>query len=80
MRLVLQVHFFFQHYPSEAVNKLINEFKGNYHQFFMGWGFFDDALLSVAHSVDNSLKPINLLQPAKKDFRNLQSFPYFYRR
>ncbi len=68
---------FFQHYPSEAVNKLINEFKGNYHQFFMGWGFFDDALLSVAHSVDNSLKPINLLQPAKKISETYNHFPIF---
>lgn len=68
---------FFQHYPSEAVNKLISEFKGNYHQFFMGWGFFDDALLSVAHSVCNSLKSINLLKPSQKISEKHNQYPIF---
>jgi len=57
---------FFQHYPSESVNKLIAEFKDNFHQFFMGWGFFDDALLSIAHTVNNSEKNINLFKPSQK--------------
>ena len=44
---------FFQHYPSKSINRLISEFKGNYHQHFMGWGFFDDALMSISHTVKN---------------------------
>ena len=46
--------FFYQHYPSEKVNQLIAELKLNFHQIFMGWGFFDDALLSIAHTCENS--------------------------
>jgi len=68
---------FFQHYPSESVNKLIAEFKGNFHQFFMGWGFFDDALLSIAHTVENSYKPVNLLKPENKISPDFNQFPIF---
>ncbi|MDC3188720.1 DUF115 domain-containing protein [Pseudoalteromonas elyakovii] len=68
---------FFQHYPSESVNKLIAEFKGNFHQFFMGWGFFDDALLSIAHTVENSHKPVNLLKPENKISPDFNQFPIF---
>ncbi|MCZ2721211.1 DUF115 domain-containing protein [Marinomonas sp. 15G1-11] len=68
---------FFQHYPSEAVNKLIAEFKGNFHQFFMGWGFFDDALLSIAHTVNNTQKNINLLKPTEKIADTYSHYPIF---
>lgn len=68
---------FFQHYPSKAVNKLIAEFKQNYHQFFMGWGFFDDALLSIAHTVKNMSKSIKLLNTEHKISKNISEFPIF---
>ncbi|GAA79454.1 hypothetical protein P20495_1955 [Pseudoalteromonas sp. BSi20495] len=68
---------FFQHYPSEAVNKLIAEFKDNFHQFFMGWGFFDDALLSIAHTLNNSQKSINLLKPSQKIVEKYNHYPIF---
>lgn len=68
---------FFQHYPSQAVNKLISEFKGNFHQFFMGWGFFDDALLSIAHTVENTHKNFNILNPNNDPDKSVSDFPIF---
>lgn len=68
---------FFQHYPSQAVNRLIAEFKGNFHQFFMGWGFFDDALLSIAHTVENSHKAINLLNTECRAGSGFERYPIF---
>ncbi|NMP32892.1 motility associated factor glycosyltransferase family protein [Thalassotalea sp. M1531] len=43
--------FFYQHYPSVDMDRMIQEVKHNFHQFFMGWGFFDDAVMSIAHTV-----------------------------
>lgn len=54
--------YFYQHYPSKKVNNLIAEIRLNFHQFFMGWGFFDDALLSIAHTVKNTEKNISVIK------------------
>ncbi|WP_372766423.1 6-hydroxymethylpterin diphosphokinase MptE-like protein [Pseudoalteromonas sp.] len=53
--------YFYQHYPSEEINRLIAELKLNFHQIFMGWGFFDDALLSIAHTCENATKQFSLI-------------------
>ncbi len=53
--------WFYQHYPSETVNKWINEFKVNFHQFFTGFGFFDDALMGIAHTLGNVDNGMNLM-------------------
>lgn len=53
--------WFYQHYPSINVNKWINEFKTNYHQFFAGFGFFDDALMGIAHTLKNLEQGLPLL-------------------
>jgi len=45
--------WFYQHYPSFSVNKWIAEFKTNFHQFFAGFGFLDDAIMGVAHTLGN---------------------------
>ena len=68
---------FFQHYPSKAVNRLISEFKGNYHQHFMGWGFFDDALMSISHTVKNVETSFSLLNHKKSIEQPYPDFPIF---
>lgn len=68
---------FYQHYPSQLMNELLNEFKTNFHRFFMGWGFFDDALLSIAHTVQNLTKPVSILNPKKSNQSKLLDFPVF---
>ena len=68
--------FFYQHYPSQSVGKLIEEFKTNFNQFFMGWGFFDDALMSVAHSVKLMKKPVSMIKNEKQRHQ-FSDFPIF---
>ncbi|MCF2859363.1 DUF115 domain-containing protein [Pseudoalteromonas sp. SMS1] len=68
---------FYQHYPSKLMNELIKEFKTNFHRFFMGWGFFDDALLSIAHTVQNFKKPVSILNPKTKGVGPELNFPVF---
>lgn len=41
------------HYRSDAVNKLVGQIAREMYFISMGWGFFDDNLFSLAHSVDN---------------------------
>lgn len=53
--------WFYQHYPSVTVNNWINQFKVNFHQFFTGFGFFDDALMGVAHTLGNVDNGLNLM-------------------
>jgi hypothetical protein len=69
--------FFYQHYPSRAMQRLTTEIKSNFHQFFMGWGFFDDALMSMAHTIGVMEKSPNLLK-AKPDLeQTVKDFPIF---
>lgn len=43
--------FFYSHYASANVDSIITAIKQKYHQFAMGFGFFDDALMGVSHTV-----------------------------
>ncbi|MCH2089543.1 MAG: DUF115 domain-containing protein [Pseudoalteromonas sp.] len=67
--------WFYQHYPSLEVNKLIAEFKKNYHQFFAGFGFFDDALLGIAHTLGNIENSVPLLKNHGVIDENLHKLP-----
>ena len=69
--------FFYLHYKSPAVQRLINEIKNNFHQFFMGWGFFDDALMSMAHSIGVIEKSPRILKHKPPLKRVVKDFPIF---
>ena len=69
--------WFYQHYPSSFMNKWIEEFKVNYHQFFTGFGFFDDALMGIAHTLGNLDNGLNLINSEHKLSRDIESFPIF---
>ncbi|MEQ2353327.1 motility associated factor glycosyltransferase family protein [Pseudoalteromonas piscicida] len=58
--------WFYQHYPSVEVNKWIAEFKKNYHQFFAGFGFFDDAMIGIANSLGNVKNNCNFMFSANE--------------
>ncbi|WP_259337900.1 6-hydroxymethylpterin diphosphokinase MptE-like protein [Colwellia sp. RSH04] len=69
--------FFYLHYKSRSVANLISKIKNNFHQFFMGWGFFDDALMSVAHSIGVAEKNPNMLDLSVKLPKSIEQFPIF---
>lgn len=45
--------FPFWHYPSEKIFNLIYRFSSDYYLFTMGWGFFDDNMIALSHSISN---------------------------
>lgn len=69
--------YFYQHYPSKKVNDLIAEIRLNFHQFFMGWGFYDDALLSIAHTVKNTEKDISVIARDLHVPEDIADYPIF---
>ncbi|MAD02035.1 MAG: hypothetical protein CMK65_00210 [Pseudoalteromonas sp.] len=54
----------YQHYPSDELTKIIQKFSSEFHLMSVGWGFFDDAVISIAHDYANAEKGIPFL---KKD-------------
>jgi len=68
---------FFQHYPSPAMDKAIRQIIDNYHEYFMGWGFFDDALISIAHTIGNAKKNLPFIDLTKRKNNQYSDFPVF---
>mgnify|MGYP000548379680 CR=1 FL=1 len=69
--------FFYLHYKSQSIANLVQKIKDNFHQFFMGWGFVDDALMSVAHSLGVAEKNPNMLDQSVKLPKPVEQFPIF---
>lgn len=46
--------FCYQHYPSEEINRSIKSFFENFYQLQLGFGFYDDAITGLAHSIRNA--------------------------
>ncbi|WP_337116860.1 MULTISPECIES: motility associated factor glycosyltransferase family protein [unclassified Pseudoalteromonas] len=67
--------WFYQHYPSQKMNKWIDEFKTNFHQFFTGFGFFDDAMMGIAHTLGNLENEFNLMSVQKPMNKEMAEFP-----
>ncbi|WP_440055619.1 motility associated factor glycosyltransferase family protein [Pseudoalteromonas sp. T1lg65] len=67
--------WFYQHYPSVEVNRWIAEYKKNYHQFFAGFGFFDDAMIGLAHSLGNVANKRNFMLYQDDKMQSLASVP-----
>jgi hypothetical protein len=51
-----------QHYPSPALSKIIGQFRHDFHMVTVGWGFFDDAIISIAHDYANAQRKIPMLK------------------
>ncbi len=60
--------FCYQHYPSAELTSLIKDFQSRYFELQMGFGFYNDARTSIAHTILNTEKPTNYLQSKPKDF------------
>ena len=44
----------YQHYPSDQLTQIIQQFNTDFHMVSMGWGFFDDGVISIAHDFANA--------------------------
>ncbi len=68
---------FYQHYPSTSIDNLIFKIKDNFHEFFMGWGFIDDAFMSLAHSVENVKNKMPFFHAHSALENKFKDFPVF---
>lgn len=41
------------HYQSESISGLLTEFNNRYQEMGLGWGFFDDAVMAIGHTLEN---------------------------
>ncbi|WP_404338871.1 6-hydroxymethylpterin diphosphokinase MptE-like protein [Pseudoalteromonas mariniglutinosa] len=68
---------FYQHYPSKLIDNLIFKIRDNFHEFFMGWGFIDDAFMSLAHSCANVKNRIPFFHAHNSLTNKYKDFPVF---
>lgn len=67
----------YQHYPSEALSKIIEQFQHDFHMLTVGWGFFDDGVISIAHDYHNLKNQVPLLKKGAQLPRSLNEVPVF---
>lgn len=67
----------FWHYHSEKIFKLIERVLAEFHLVSMGWGFFDDNLFAMSHSIDNIVHHVPFLNDSVKNNVNLDEVPVF---
>lgn len=53
-------------YQNDTIKKLIEKLQKEYYLLVMGWGFFDDNLIALSHTVDNIERSVPFLIQDKK--------------
>ena len=59
------------HYQSPSISGLLTEFNKRYQEMGLGWGFFDDAVMAIGHTLENINNKVPLL--TKDAINNLAS-------
>lgn len=67
--------FCYQHYPSKEINDSIKSFFTNYYQLQSGFGFYNDAITGLAHSIYNVENEINFYFRGKTESGFLNEIP-----
>lgn len=65
------------HYQSEAISELLTEFNRRYLEMGRGWGFFDDAVMAIGHTLENIKNQVPLLKKDAVNATDLAKFPVF---
>lgn len=55
------ITYFYKHFDSPEVTEMLSLFLREFHLSAFGWGYFDDERLSLAHTVENHIKKIPVL-------------------
>jgi hypothetical protein len=67
----------YQHYPSASLTKIIKQLNNDFHMVAIGWGFFDDGVISIAHDYHNAkreLPTLKLNAELPKKWRGMPAF------
>ncbi|MEW6989339.1 6-hydroxymethylpterin diphosphokinase MptE-like protein [Colwelliaceae bacterium 6441] len=67
----------YQHYPSKELEKLVKNFSEDFHRCSIGWGFFDDGVLSIAHDYENGKRKVPLLKKSAQLPKQFSNIPVF---
>lgn len=69
--------FGYIHYQSPVIEKLLTIYKRRFYEMIQGWGFFDDGVMSLSHTLTNLKDNIPLLKRSAKDNEALKDVPVF---
>ncbi|MCW8833171.1 MAG: SDR family NAD(P)-dependent oxidoreductase, partial [Colwellia sp.] len=65
--------FGYVHYHSPVIEKLLGIYKSRFYEMIQGWGFFDDGVMSLSHTLSNLKSNIPLLKKSKGQIINIGS-------
>lgn len=65
------------HYQSDDIDKLLKEFNHRYLEMGQGWGFFDDAVMAIGHTLRNIKNKVPLLKKSAVDNADYSHLPVF---
>lgn len=64
-------------YQSDKIKKLIEKVQQEYYLLVMGWGFFDDNLIALSHTIKNIERGVPFLQKDRRVSPQYQRTPVF---
>lgn len=67
----------YQHYPSKELNEIIHDLNHNFHMIAIGWGFFDDGVISIAHDYHNAKTKLPTLRKEATFPKKWRHMPVF---
>lgn len=65
------------HYKTPELADLLNEFNRRYAEMGQGWGFFDDAVMSIGHTLGNLNNQVPMLRKKAILENNVEDVPVF---
>lgn len=64
-------------YQGDKIKKLIEKVQQEYYLLVMGWGFFDDNLIALSHTINNIERGVPFLQQDRRISPRYQRTPVF---
>lgn len=64
-------------YQNEKIKNLMKKVQQEYHLLVMGWGFFDDNLIALSHTISNIEQGVPFLKDNEKILKEQQNIPVF---
>ena len=64
-------------YQNDKIKKLIEKVQQEYYLLVMGWGFFDDNLIALSHTINNIERGVPFLQKDRRVSPQYQRTPVF---
>ncbi|QBG35224.1 6-hydroxymethylpterin diphosphokinase MptE-like protein [Litorilituus sediminis] len=69
--------FGYVHYQSPSIETLLSIYKARFYEMIQGWGFFDDGVMSLSHTLSNLKLNVPLLKKSAQDNDKHKNIPVF---